>query len=76
MANQLLSIISFNICHSRNIYGVIDVIRTHRPDIIFIQEIPILTDELNSKIRKIDYVGYTSLLDDNNQEWVYYMNLP
>ena len=58
-----LKIQSINICHTLNTSGIIDLLKTEKPDMLFLQEVPHTSEELNCAMKSIDYYAYTSLID-------------
>ena len=56
-----LNIISHNIAHTYNIWGLLDIIKMNNADIVFIQETCHTTDELKNIVKNIGYSAFTSL---------------
>ena len=58
-----LKILSLNICHTLNTSGIIELLKSEKPDILFLQEVPHTSEELNFAVKKLEYNAYISLND-------------
>ena len=58
-----LKILSLNICHTLNTSGIIDLLKTEKLDMLFMQEVPHTSEELNFAVKKLEYNAYISLND-------------
>ena len=65
---MIFKVITQNICHTLNPSGIIDILRSKEPDILFLQEVPHTSSELCdivSHASHVPYFAHTSLADGN-----------
>ena len=48
-----LKILSLNICHTLNTSGIIELLKSEKPDMLFLQEVPHTSEELNFAVKKL-----------------------
>ena len=55
--------LSLNINHTFNLCGLIDLLRTENPELVFLQETSHTSEELSNLVGHLGYSGYTSMQD-------------
>lgn len=63
-SNKHFSIISLNINHTTQMSGVIDILKTDSPTILFLQECPLDSTQLSLYVNRLGYKAYSSLIID------------
>ena len=63
---MILNICTLNVNHSALLGGVLDYIIREKPDIVFLQEVPLTTEELCSTVGRWGYLASVSLTVDGN----------
>ena len=54
---------TFNINHTQNFSGVLNLLKSEKPDLLFLQECGLETEQLDLIVRRLGYKGYSSLID-------------
>ena len=54
---------TFNINHTQNFSGVLDLLTSKKPDLLFLQECGLDTEQLELIVRRLGYKGYSSLIN-------------
>ena len=67
-------VITANINHTFNLCGLVDMIKTIGPELVFVQEAGHSSDELTSLVSHLNYSGFTSLDGDQPGVGVIYKN--
>ena len=71
-------VLSLNINHTNNMSNVIDILKSDKPSLLFLQEVPVDTEQLSGIVARLGYQAYVSLPFDLTPGVgvIYLANLP
>lgn len=54
-------VLTLNINHTRNMSNIIDILKSDKPSLLFLQEVPVDTEQLSGIVARLGYKAYVSL---------------